>query len=215
MGFIEKLFGQKKHIEPFPENKSIAEQLNWFKKTQPWDKVDERIINAIITKYKGNPMIVVFVVTSMRHDLIPTYCRLNNSEYLDSPDLICSLIAPIFYSLGSSSLKQLIALIDDASRNQEKFKLHYSIVMDSLETCVLLDENQVSAYSGLAMTKRMINKYDDAIIYAQKGLEVIKKMKESNIPFHLSKDENIRNSMQTFEEIEKQLSQLIIEIKNV
>jgi len=215
MGFIEKLLGQKKHIEPFPENKSIAEQFNWFKKTQPWDKVDERIINAIITKYKGNPMIVVFVVTSMRHDLIPMYCRLNNSEYLDSPDLICSLIAPIFYNLGSSSLKQLIALIDDASRNQEKFKLHYSIVMDSLETCVLLDENQVSAYSGLAMTKRIINKYDDAILYAQKGLEVIKKMKESNIPFHLSKDDNIRNSMQTFEEIEKQLSQLIVEIKNV
>lgn len=75
MGFIEKLFGQKKHIEPFPENKSIAEQFNWFKKAQPWDKVDERIINAIITKYKGNPMIVVFVVTSMRHDLIPMYCR--------------------------------------------------------------------------------------------------------------------------------------------
>jgi hypothetical protein len=215
MGFIERLFGQTKHIEPFPENKSDAEKLNWFRKTQPWDKVDERIINAIITKYKGNPIIVVFVVTSMRHDLIPMYCRLNNSEYLDSPDLICSLIAPIFYNLGSSSLKQLIALIDDASKNQEKFKLHYSIVMDSLETCVNLDENQVSAYSGLAITKGMINKYDDAIIYAQKGLEVIKKMKESNIPFHLSKDENIRNSMQTFEEIEKQLSQLIEEIKNV
>jgi hypothetical protein len=215
MGFVEKLFGRKSQIEPFPENKSDAEKLNWFKKTQPWDKVDERIINAIITKYKGNPMIVVFVVTSMRHDLIPMYCRLNNSEYLDSPDLICSLLAPIFYNLGSSSLKQLIALIDDASRNQEKFKLHYSIVMDSLETCVILDENQVSAYSGLAMAKRIINKYDDAIIYAQKGLEVIKKMKESNIPFHLSKDENIRNSMQTFEEIEKQLSQLIVEIKNV
>lgn len=215
MGFLEKLFGRKNQIEPFPENGSDAEKVNWFKKTQPWDKVDERIINAIITKYKGNPMIVVFVVTSMRHDLIPMYCRLNNSEYLDSPDLICSLIAPIFYNLGSSSLKQLIALIDEASRNQEKFKLHYSIVMDSLETCVILDENQVSAYSGLAMTKRIINKYDDAIIYAQKGLEVIKKMKESNIPFHLSQDENIRNSMQTFEEIEKQLSQLIVEIKNV
>ena len=43
MRFIEKLFGQKNQIEPFPENKSDAEKLNWFKKTQPWDKVDKKI----------------------------------------------------------------------------------------------------------------------------------------------------------------------------
>ncbi|MBA4390902.1 MAG: hypothetical protein C0399_08175 [Syntrophus sp. (in: bacteria)] len=215
MGFIEKLFGQKKQLEPFPENKSDAEKLNWFKKTQPWDKVDERIIDAIVNKYKGNPMLVVFVVTSMRHGLIPMYCRLNNSEYLNSPDLICSLIAPIFYNLGSPSFKELVALADNISRNPDKFKLHYSIVMDSLETCVILDENQVSAYTGLAMVNRILSKNDDALAYAQKSLDVIKKMKEGNIPFHLSKDENTGNSMQTFEETEKQLKQLIAEIKNV
>jgi hypothetical protein len=207
MGFIEKLFGQKNRLEPFPENKSDAEKLDWFKKTQPWDRVDERITDAVVNKYKGNPMLVVFVVTSMRHGLIPMYCRLNNSEYLNSPDLICSLIAPIFYNLGSTSLKELVALADNISRNPEKFKLHYSIVMDSLETCIILDENQVSAYSGLAMVNRMLNKNDDALAYAQKSLDVIKKMKEANIPFHLSNDENIRNSMQTFEETEKQLKQ--------
>ena len=90
-------------------------------------------------------MIVVFVATSMRYNLIPMYCKFNNSEYLHSPDLICALIAPILYNLGSSSLKQLIALIDNIYRNQEKFKLHYSIVMDSLESVVILDENQISA----------------------------------------------------------------------
>ena len=215
MGFIERLFGQKKQLEPFPESKSDAEKLSWFEKTQPWDKVDERIIKAIMAKYKSNPMLVVFVVTSMRHGLIPMYCRLNNSEYLSSPDLICSLIAPIFYNLGSTSLKELIALSDNISRNPEKFKLHYSIVMDSLETCVILDENQFSAYTGLAMVNKILNKNNDALAYAQKSLNVIKKMKEGNIPFHLSKDENIRNSLQSFEEIEKQLGQLIAEIKNV
>jgi hypothetical protein len=215
MGFVERLFGKKNQIEPFPENKSEAEQLNWFKKTQPWDKVDERILNAIITKHKGNPMLVVFVVTSMRHSLVPMYCRLNNSEYADSPDLMCSLIAQILYNLGSNSLKEMLALADNISKNPEKFKLHYSIAMDALETCVILDENQVSAYSGLAMVSRILNKNDDALAYAQKSLDVITKMKECNIPFHLSKDKNIRNSMQTFEETEKQLSQLIAEIRDI
>ena len=215
MGFFEKLFGRKNQIEPFPENQSDAEKLNWFQKTQPWDKVDEKIINAIIKKYNGDPMIVVFVVTSMKHNLIPMYCKYNNSEYIDSPDLICSFIAQILYNIGSSSLKQMVALFDDISRNQEKFKLHYSIVMDSLESCIILDENQVSAYSGLSMAKSVLNKSEDVLKYAKQGLAVIQKIRESNVPFHLSKDENIKNSMQTFEEIENHLNKLIEESKNV
>lgn len=218
MGFFEKLFGQKIENEnktkPFHENKNDAEKLDWFKRTRPWHKVDEKIINALIKKFNGNPMFEVFVITSMNHDLIPLYCKFNDSEYLDSPDLICSFIAPIFYNLGSSSLKQMIALIENIERNQEKFKLHYSIVMDSLETCVVLDENQVSAYSGLAMAKRILNRPEDSLTYAQKGIAVIKKIKESNTPFNLSENENIRNSMQTFEEIENYLTQLIAEIES-
>jgi len=215
MGILEKLFGRKNQIEPFPENQSDVEKLNWFKKTHPWDKVDEKIINAIIKKYNGNPIIVVFVVTSMEYNLIPMYCKYNSSEYLDSPDLICSFIAQILYNLGSSSLKKIITLIDDISRNQEKFKLHYSIIMDSLESCIILDENQVSAYSGLAMAKSILNKSEDVLKYAKQGLAVIQKIKESNVPFHLSKDENIKNSIQTFEKIENHLNQLIAENKNV
>jgi hypothetical protein len=215
MGFFNKLFARKSQIEPFPENQSDTEKLNWFKETEPWNKVDERIINAIIKKYKGDSMIVVFVVTSMRHNLIPLYCNYNNSEYIDSPELICSFIALILYNLGSSSLKQMITLSDDIARNQEKFKLHYTIVMDSLETCIILDENQASAYSGLAMAKSILNKPEDVLKYANQGLAVIEEIKESNVPFHLSKDENIKNSKQTFEEIEKHLNQLIAETKNV
>jgi hypothetical protein len=215
MGFLERLFSRKNQMEPFPENQSDAEKLNWFRKTPPWDKVDEKIINAIIKKYNGNPMIVVFVVTSIKYNLIPMYSEYNNSEYLDSPDLICSLISQILYNLGSSSLKQMIALVDDISRNQKKFKLYYSTVMDSLESCIILDENQVSAYSGLAIAKSVLNKSEDVLKYARQGLAVIQKIKESNVPFHLSEDENIKNSMQTFEEIENHLNQLIAQTKNI
>lgn len=215
MSFFKKLFGRKDIIEPFPENQSDAEKLNWFRKTPPWNKVDEKIINAIIIKYNGNPMIVVFVVTSMEHNLIPMYCKYNNSEYTDSPNLICSLIAPILYYIGSNSLKQMITLLDDSSRNQEKIKLHYSTVMDSLESCIVLDKNQVSAYYGLAMVKSIFNKSEDVLKYANQGLAVIQKIRGSNVPFHLSEHENIRNSMQAFEEVENHLKQLIAETKNL
>jgi|GEM_PF-6437082 len=215
MGFLEKLFSRKNQIEPFPSNQSDAEKLNWFQKTHPWDKVDEKIINAIIEKYNGNSMIVVFVVTSMKHNLIPVYCKYNNYEYIDSPGLVCNLIAQTLYNIGSSSLKQMTALLNDIPKNQEKLKLHYTTVMDSLESCIILDENQVLAYFGLAMAKSILNKSEDVLKYAEQGLTVIRRIRESNIPFHLSKNENIKNSMRTFEVIENNLNKLIAENKTV
>ncbi|NTU49839.1 MAG: hypothetical protein HGA87_02930 [Desulfobulbaceae bacterium] len=215
MGFLEKIFGRNNQIEPFPENQSDAEKLSWFQKTQPWGKVDEKIINAIVEKYKGNPMIVVFVVTSMRHNLIPMYCKYNNAEYIESPEIICSLIAQILYNLGSSSLKKMIALTDSISANEEKFKLHCTTVMDSLESCIILSDNHVFAYFGLAMAHSVLNNSEGILKYAKQGLVAIKKIRENNIPFHLSTNEDIKNSIQTLEEIENRLNRFIKETKNV
>lgn len=217
MGFFEKLFGRKGAIEPFPENQSDAEKLNWFRKTHPWNRVDEKIINAIIIKYNGNPMIVAFIFISIVHNLIPMYCKYNNSKYadLDSPDPICSLIASILHNIGSSSLKQLIALLDDSSRNQEKIKMHYSTVLDSFESCIILDENHVSAYYGLAMFKGICNNSEDVLKYANQGLVAIQKIRANKALLHLSKHENTRAYMQATEEMENSLNQLITKTKNV
>ncbi|MFC1771059.1 hypothetical protein ACFLZV_04140 [Candidatus Margulisiibacteriota bacterium] len=213
MSFFQKLFGQKNNIEPFPESQNDSEKMEWFKSTQPWDKVDKKTINAIINKYNDDPMLIVFVSVSMRCNLIPMYCKFNNSESLDSPDLICSFIAQILYNTGSNSLKQMISLMENISINQKKFKLHYSTVMDSLESCIILDEYQISAYSGLAMAKAILNKPEETLKYASQGLNVIEKIRERNVPFHLSDNENIKTATQTFDEIENHLNQLIEKIK--
>ena len=171
MGFLGRILGQRNQIEPFPEKGSDAEKLNWFKATKPWDMVDKKIIKAIINKYNGDPMIVRFVVTSMRHNLIRKYCKYNADQYLlDSPDVICHLIALLLYKLGSRSLRQLPVLLNDPAKNEEKFKLHFSTVKDSLENCVILDENQTPAYYGLAMARKFFNKNEEALKYIKLGL---------------------------------------------
>ncbi|MFH1063381.1 MAG: hypothetical protein V1747_10950 [Candidatus Omnitrophota bacterium] len=210
---------KKNRMKPFPENQSDAKKLDWFKKTQPWDEVDERIMNAVIKKYNGNPMIIVFVYTSMEQNLIPKYCKLNNSEYLDSPDVICSLIALMFYNVGSDFLKQLSVSSEPSSINLEKLKLHYSTVMNSLESCVILDENQFSAYLGLAIAKRMLNGFNESLIFAKKGMSIILKLKKDPICDEYMKkcDEykknTVGNTVGHLEEIEKTFAQLISELE--
>lgn len=210
MGFFKRLFGNKDRIEPFPEHQNDFEKLRWFRKTPPWDKIDDEVINAILMKYKDNPMIVVFVVTSMKHNLIPMYSKYNNSELLDSPIALCSQIALILYRLGSASLKQMIPLVDNLSNNEEEFKQHYSTVLDSFESCIILDEYQVFAYHGLAIAKLTVNRYEDVLKYAKQGLAVIQEIKESGFPFI-----DMSNSMPTLEEIEISFNQLIEQANNV
>ena len=199
--------------KPFHQNKNDTERLNWFKKTRPWNEVDEKIINGIIKKFNGDPMLEVFVITSMKHNLVPLYCKLNNSEYVDSPDVICSLISQTLCSLGSNSLKQVISLMDNVAKNQDKFKHHYSITMDSLETAIILDNKQVGAYLHLAITRKLLNKYEDGLKYAKQGLAIIKEIKASDIPFHLSKVDMVKNAKETFAEIEKNLTEMILEFQ--
>ncbi|RJP60072.1 MAG: hypothetical protein C4541_04705 [Candidatus Auribacter fodinae] len=222
MRFLEKIFGKKIENEnrskPFYQNKNDIERLDWFKRTRPWHQVDERIISAFINKFSnhgdGEGMFEVFVVFSMKHGLVHNYCNLKHSEVIDSPELICSIISQQLYNIGTVSLKELLILIDDLARNKEKFKHHYSIVMDAFETAVILDDKQFSAYANLAIAKMLLNKFDESLQYAMKGLYVIREIKKLNIPFHLSKSDEIKNAKENIEEAEDKLSNLVLDLQN-
>lgn len=196
---------RKSKITPFPTDKSPADQFQWFKTTPPWDQIDERILSAIISKFRNNPTIIVFVVTSMRHNLIPIFSKLISQKTINLPDLICTIIAPLFYDIGSDALKKLKLAIENPSRNQDHIMQNYSTAMDSLDVCISLDENQYPAYLALATAKMMINRHDEAYGFARKGLDVITKIRDSNTPFHLSEDERVCSAMESIEGTEKAL----------
>jgi hypothetical protein len=221
MGFFEKLFGKKNENEntnkPFHLNVDDAEKLDWFKRTKPWYKVDEKIIKAVIKKFNGHPMLELFVLFSMENRLIEKYIELNMSNLPhDLPhnvmdDLICSQIALKIYPIGSASLKEFISLMDNVQNFQTEYKYHYKQIMDSLELAIMLDKNQVSAYMGLAIVKGAIGRYSEGLSYAMQGINIANKMLDENIPFHLSDIEEAKTGKQDLESIKEKLSDLIKE----
>ncbi|MBU4478497.1 MAG: hypothetical protein KKH34_05375, partial [Candidatus Omnitrophica bacterium] len=189
------------------QNKDDAERLDWFKRTRSWHKVDEKVIEAVIKKFNGNPLLELFVLFSGENDLIKKYIKLNNSDFSD--DLICSRIAVILYYIGSSSLKEFIGLMGNLENNQKKCETHYKRIMDSLELAIILDKNQVGAYMNLAIVKGMLGKYEDGLSYAKQGLAIVSQILDDDVPFYLSDIREIKTGKKDLEQIKERLSSLI------
>ena len=51
VGLLDRLFGEKianeNKSKPFYDNKSDAERKDWFARTRPWHKIDEKVIDAL------------------------------------------------------------------------------------------------------------------------------------------------------------------------
>ena len=218
MGVFDFLFAEtiknENKTKPFHKNNNDDERKDWFSRTRPWHKVDEKIINALIEKFADDPMFGVFVVTSMEQNLVTKYEQLNKHEFCEGTDLICSLISKIIYDAGSISAKKMIKMLQQPQCNTDLLAYHYNIVMDTFETAIILDKNQVSAYCQLAIVKGLLNKSEEAVKYAKEGLAIIQEIRSQNIPFHLSNIATIRNAKQTSDEIEKALNLLIADFQN-
>jgi len=196
-------------MKPFPENGSDVQKMEWLKQTPPWNEIDEKILNAILKKYNGDPMIVVFVLTSMKLNLVPLYRDIINSIDDDSEEIILPLIALKLYQAGSHSLKKCINLYANIASNKNEFKDCYANVMDTFESCLILDENQASAYLGLATINKLIHKDNDAKDYAKKGIEVSKRLQKKKKFIQLSKNEHFSNAPEIMKEVEKGLNQIL------
>ena len=217
MGIFDFLFGEtikdENKTKPFHENNNDNEKKDWFSRTKPWHKVDEKIINALIKKFGDDPMFELFVITSMEQNLVTKYEQLNKHEFCEGTDLICSLISKIIYDAGSISAKKMITMLQQPQCNTDLLTHHYKIVMDTFETAIILDKNQVSAYYQLAIIKGLLNKTEEATKYAREGLAILQEIRSKDSPFHLSNIGAIKNANQTFEEMEKVLNKIIADFK--
>jgi len=210
MGFFNSLFGGKIENEnrskPFHKNSSSLERKDWFSRTRPWNGIDSKIIDALINKFGDNPMFEVFVVTSMEHNLVLRYEQMNKKDLAEA--VICSIIATILCEVGTLSAKRMIALQGEFQNNIKEVRKHYGTVRDTLETAIVLDENQIAAYTYLSVVLGLIKNFEDGLKYARQGIAAIQEIRKSNVPFHLSDIDVIKNADETMDDIEKTLRQL-------
>lgn len=189
--------------KPFHANTNNLERKDWFSKTRPWHQVDPLVINELIKIYDENPMFEVFVVASMENNLVRKYAELSAKGI--EPDVAYTFIASILYTHGANASAQVGDIVNSKNINEKKLAKVYENAINLLESTVILDSNYVDAFVNLAGLRGMMNADDDALKYVRQGLKAINNLNESNVPFHKSNDENIRNTQQHLDATEKLL----------
>lgn len=187
---------------PFFENHSKEDFKEWFANVTPWNRLDTRIIEALIEKFYGNPMFEVFVHTSHNCNLIKEYSHL---KYLfDRGDVtIYPHIATLLYKKGEKNCQHLFHILDNLPINEKEAKKHYAFAMDTLESSIHIDPNCLPSYVLLAFLKLRMGKKKDAKNFCKLGLEQISKIKK--LPLQKSELPEIRKYSEEIEDLERKL----------
>jgi len=203
-GFLNKdNIDNENKTKPFHQNANDPERKDWFSRTRPWHKVDSGIIDALMGKYDNDPMFEVFVITSMENNLVNQYENLGQKNI--EPDVACSVISGILFKQGAQSSALVGDMFRSGKINERKLSKNYENAMNLLESSVIVDPNQINAYVQLAGLRGTLNKHEDALKYVRKGLEVIRRIKEKNIPFHKISIPGIQSGAQHLDDTEKML----------
>ncbi len=189
--------------KPFHQNKNNAEKKDWFTRTRPWHKIDSRLVDGLINKYNDNPMFEVFVITSMENNLVAEYENLSQQNV--DPSVACSIISGILFKHGADYSAQVGDMFQKGNINERKLSATYGNAMNLLESSIIIDPNQIDAYVQLAGLLGMLNKNEDALKFVNQGLDAIKLIKESKVPFEKSNIPEIQNAEQHLSATEKML----------
>ncbi len=187
--------------KPFHKNTNNAERKDWFSRTRPWHKVDSKLIDALIAKYGDSPMFEVFVVTSMENSLVKEYEEIGLKGI--DPKVACSVISGLLFKNGANASAQVNSMFKSGNMNEKKLSKIYGDALNMLESSAIIDPNQINAYVQLAGLKALLNKDEEALGFVRQGLGAIKRIKESNPPFHKSSIPSIQNAAQDLDAAEK------------
>lgn len=212
MGFFKSLFGDRIQNEnrskPFYMNKNHQERKDWFSRTHPWNRLDSEVIDALIDKFGEDQMFEVFVLISMKLNLVAEYELVNKQNY--HRDIICSVIASKLCKVGGDALRRIMAQFD-GHKDFDEIRNCYGIVRDTLETAIILDSNQLSTYAGMAFVLKLFDKDEEAAEYAKRGIKTISEIKMQNVPYHLSQIPEISNFPQHMDALEESLKKVLVD----
>ncbi len=207
------IFNRKRSRNPFSSSdgrwigqaETNEDRKQWFAKTYPWDLVDDYILESLLSRCGTDPLFEVFVFASIENKLVKRYIKLGQ-EGVDQC-LVCSVISGMMVNLGAyASMKTISAM---SKRNESKAKKYNRNAQNLLDASILLEPNQINGYIQMAQLKIHLNNYDAALKYARNGLEVVRELKSSNIPFEKSKHKTIRMAEKKLDAAENALSEII------
>ena len=215
-GFFKKdKIENENKSKPFHANTNANDRRDWFSRTRPWHKVSPVIIDALIDRYGDNPMFEVFVITSMKNDLVSDYETHGKTEfvteYADTPSIVLAQISGILYSKGMDASQKFIQLLGSGC-SEKKLRPSYATTFNCLESSVIISDYMVASYVTLAKLKILCGNTEDASGFIESGLNRITKLKEYSDAMSKSKIDSISKAPQDIDEMEQMLLSMKDEI---
>jgi tetratricopeptide (TPR) repeat protein len=167
----------------FHENRTKAEQLEWFANAGDWQLVDKRLIRLLVDRLHGNPMFEVLVHASQDCGLVPQYGALTRlfekgvGEVAALPS-----IADILCKAGVAQGQRFGEALHSGRSSKDQLSKWYSNAMNVLEAAVHVEPDYITAYLRLAELKRLVGRNDEALQYIQQGLDRAKRIGALPLP---------------------------------
>lgn len=191
------LFGKKP--EPFPENGPVEAQRRWFQKTSPWDELSPTITETIIETFSNNPLIVLFVVLSMQHDLTGQFRAIGEDDRLEP--IARSLIGKILYQEGQTALFEVMEETSSPTPNLSRVQEPLRTALDCFETCVIFENANPLAHCGLAIICQILRRREQFHVHIEQGLSTLARWENESIPEELVGEVEITELRQQFDEL--------------
>ncbi|MEK7450179.1 MAG: hypothetical protein AAB019_11950 [Planctomycetota bacterium] len=168
---------------PFYKNKTREEFIEWFSKAKNWNKLNLKIINAIIDKFISDSFAFeVFVHTSencnlISNNFIPLTQKVPLSQESDDyVDVLLSSFALTLYYTGVLFRDQFIEKMNAGETEIKELSRLLNLSQDSFESALKLNEFLFGAYGSLAFLRGLLNKDEEGLEYCKKGIEKMKKL---------------------------------------
>ncbi len=191
------LFGKK--LEPFPENGPVEAQRRWFQETSPWDEVSPTITETVIEAFSNNPLIVLFVILSMKHDLFGRYRAIDEN---DTPEPITrNLIGLILYEEGQPAFLEVMEEIRSPTPNFSRVKEPMRKALDCFETSVIFENDNPLAHLGLAYICQILQRREQFHDHIEQGLSTLGRWENEPIQKELVGEVEITELRQQFDQL--------------
>lgn len=168
---------------PFHKSESKEDFDKWFAHTDPWARLDPRLIQLLIQRLYGNPMFEVFVHASqdckLVHDYIPLRTLFDKGV---GEFAACGQIARILTSAGANKGENFARLMRNQRADTEELSSLYGNAMNACEAAIHVEPAFLPAYLQLARLRQLVGKTQDAIGFCKTGLAQVERTKKYPLP---------------------------------
>lgn len=182
MSFFKKRLDSENRTKPIWKCETMDERRQWFATTRPWNAVPAHVPEAVMLSLREKILLEVWVLVSEESGLISRYVALGRDPDFRSPEMVKARVSELLTDTGATALKAVADELRRPKPNPDKISPAYQTVINAYEVALVLSQDQLGAYFGMAI----LNEREECQEWARKGLARVEALRATGIAFERS-----------------------------